>query len=140
MKSFFTIIVLMGFAGVMLFGAFLMVHSGNAESHASCLPTLMGTSECKTNINPLEYVRMHLLALSELINTIPVSGALATFAVFIILLYAASIFDSSRPLLTPQEYYSSSRKNGWRVVQEKILEWTALHEKRDPSFAFAASV
>jgi len=138
MKSFFAITALIGFTGVMLFGVFLMVHSGNASGHTSCLPTLMG-SKCRTNTNPLEYVRVHLGAFTELMNIIPAFGAMAAFAVLVILLYAASIFRSYRPLIAPREHYSFPGESGWQVVQEKFFKWMALHEKRDPSFAFAAS-
>jgi hypothetical protein len=136
MKSLLTIISIIGFAGVMLFGAFLMVHSGN---HTSCLPTLMGTSECSTNINPLEYVRVHLGALTELINAIPSAGVLAAFAILISLLYVAYLFGSDKPLLAPQKYFHFSYEQARSLVEEKLLKWTALHEKRDPSLTFAAS-
>ncbi len=138
MKFFFIIIVLMGFSGAILFGAFLMVHSGSAESHASCLPTLMRKGVCKTNINPLEYARVHLGALTELANIIPAFGATAALAALIILLYTARILGFCYgQLFALRERYFPSCENAWQVVQEKFFSWTALHEKRDPSFAFA---
>ena len=139
MKSFFAIAGLIGFAGAMLFGTFLMVHTGNAGSHTNCPPALMGTSECGTNTNPLEYVRVHLGAFTKLTNAIPAFGALAALAVLITLLSATGVFRSSGPLLAPQEHYIPSHDRTRHVAKEKSLKWTALHEKRDPSFAFAAS-
>ncbi len=139
MKSFITTttIVLIGFAGVMLFGAFLMVHSSDAESHANCLPTFMGTSECQS-VNPLEYVRVHLGALEGLTNAIPAVGVLATFAIVVLSLFAGAAFPRA-PLLAPQRYNFYLKDPGSRLVRRKFLKWFAIHEKRDPLLAFAAS-
>ncbi len=139
MRSFFAIVALIGFVGVILFGSFLMIHSGNAKGHVGCLPTLMGTSECKTNISPLEYARVHLGVLMGLTNAIPTFSIMAAFIILIILLYASSIFGFHRLLLIPQERRSYPLKSRRNAVLEKFLEWVALHEKRDPSLAFAAS-
>ncbi|MDO8469937.1 MAG: hypothetical protein Q7S84_02895 [bacterium] len=139
MKSFFAIVGLIGFAGAMLFGTFLMVHAGNAGSHTNCPPALMGTSECNMNISPLEYVQMHLGALTGLTNAIPAFGALAALAALIILRSATGVFRSSGPFLAPQERHAPPRDSIRHAGQEKSLKWTARHEKRDPSFVFAVS-
>ncbi len=137
MKSFFAIIVLIGFTVVILFGAFLMVHSGNASSHASCLPMLLWNDECKTNINPLEYVRVHLGALTDFMNGIPTFGAMVTLVVLTALLYTVSSSKFYKSFLVSRERYFFTAESKRLVVQKKFLKWMARHEKRDPSFAFA---
>lgn len=134
MKSFLTIATIAGFAAVMLFGAFLMVHSA---THSSCLPNLMGTSECQS-VNPLEYVRVHLGALEGLTSAIPAFSMLAAFALAALLFYADK-FLSREPLLAPQRYSFHTKDSERRFIHRKFLKWFAIHEKRDPSLAFAAS-
>lgn len=134
MKSFLTAITIIGFAGVMLFGAFLMVHSA---THANCLPNLMGTSECQS-VNPLEYVRVHLGALEGLTNAIPALGVLAAFAIAALSLLTGA-FVPRAPLLAPQRYNFYLKNSESRLVHRKFLKWFAIHEKRDPSLVFAAS-
>ncbi len=135
MKSIFTVIALAGFAGVMLFGSFLMIHEA---SHASCLPTLMGTNECQS-ANPLEYVRVHIGALERLTNAIPAFSMLAAFAIIALLFYAGA-FALRKPLLASQKYQLHRWDSEPRSAHRKFLKWFAIHEKRDPSLAFAASI
>ncbi len=137
MKSFFTIVALAGFVGVALFGAFLMIHASNV-SHTSCLPALMRSNEC-TSVNPVEYVRVHVGAITELVSGIPSFSVSAVFTILLVFLYAVFIAELDDPLLVLQEQTVFSREDGRSIVREKVLRWIALHEKRDPSLAIALS-
>ncbi len=132
MKLFFGIIAIIIFAGVMIFGAFLMVN------HDRCPLTLMG-NDCKTNINPLNYALAHIGALIELTNIIPIFSALAALAALALLLCAAGFFNSykSRSASFKNNYFY--RETGLGKIKEKLFRWTALHEKRDCLSSLAAS-
>lgn len=128
----------MGLAGVVLFGALLMIHPSGMGDHTNCLPGLLGTSECKTNIGPLEYVRVHLGVLMGIITTIPTSVVWIALLGLMIFLYVTGIFSSQEASSLQKWHFSVGELEAPRI-QGKLLEWASLHEKRDPSSVFAAS-
>ncbi|MEK7465719.1 MAG: hypothetical protein AAB631_03005 [Patescibacteria group bacterium] len=138
-KSFLVFAALVGLVGVLLFGVRLIAHPNTMGSHANCLPTLTGTSECKTNTNPFEYVRIHLGVFTAMITAIPSSVALAMFSALIVFLCAVTISKSYNSLSASQRQYSLAEENAPRGVLGRLLRWTSLHEKRGLPFVFTTS-
>ncbi len=133
MKPFFAAIGIIVFAGILLFGAFIMMN------HDRCPLTLMGDG-CKTGVDPLEYALAHIGALTELTNIIAASGAIAALVAFITLIYIVSSFDFKKIISVRRKKYYFYRESEKQTIGEKLTKWMAIHEKRDCSSALAASV
>ncbi|OGZ02577.1 MAG: hypothetical protein A2946_01270 [Candidatus Liptonbacteria bacterium RIFCSPLOWO2_01_FULL_53_13] len=132
MKFPSVILLIASVAGVMIFGAFLMLHSGGIDGHGICLPGLIDLRDCAPGISPFEYVGMHMGALNGLIAPpVPATALLLFAAIFMMLAFRAADLADTRnsefTLLRPARAYDAPR------VRQKLLRWFAIREKRDPS-------
>lgn len=132
MKASSAILLIASIAGVMIFGAFLMLHNGGMDGHGICLPGLIDLRDCAPGISPPAYVGMHMGALNGLIAPPTPATILLLFAViFIALAFRAAdlayTHDSGFTLLRLARVYGTPR------IRQKLLRWSAIREKRGPS-------
>jgi len=137
MRTILTIALLIGLVGTMVFGAFLMLHGSDANDHGLCIPGIIDQSECDSAVGPLEYVRIHIGALSAL-TTFPTTATtvfLSLVALGLLGLFRYLIQKRGHSSLSVAAAHSGSFEIESSQSQ-KLLKWFAIHEKRDPSLLF----
>lgn len=116
------LILIIGFAGVSLFGFFLMNHG---DAHAGCIATVAQQIADCPEANALAYLKLHAETYSML-----------SLAVFAGLFFAALLFgafglfsdsreDGSRKPQCAGFSFDPERK---RIALSRALSWRALHE------------
>ena len=130
MKTIGIIVLLAGIAGTLLFSAFLMLHPDGADSHAICLPNLVRTEECKDGAAPFVYLRTHLGSLTGLTAPAFQLAAFALVALWLALRFSPTVRRRDHLVLTPAIDPASGALG--QTLDEKLLAWFAIHEKRDP--------
>ena len=134
-KAFLTIvpfIVLIATVTVAIFGFTLMSEPGHMM--AGCLGTTPGAA-CSTR-GPIEHFEMHLSTFQS-IST----GIAKAFAAFAALAFVVALFLFTRRTEDGQKesFYVSRAHDVFPPTRTPLIHWLALHEKRDPSFAFAVN-
>lgn len=130
MKSFITILLVISISGTMIFGAFLMLHGG-IDGHNICPLGLIDLRDCAPGVNPIEYVSMHLGALNWFVAPTVPTISLLLFAI-VLIVFASRTVDfgyESKDILFA---VSPARISIPPRIQQKLLRWFAMHEKRDP--------
>lgn len=135
MKYFASILLIMSFAGIGIFGSALLDHGMMSSSNTGCGFSAIDGTPCPTNI--MDMTLHHISALQTLTMTIvpSISGWLSLFAS--LLLISVSIFLLYKNLLLPKLGLLPQRLRDLRLhslySQQKITSWLSLFED-SPAF------
>lgn len=134
LKTILSVALFVSFAGAAIFGAYAMTSS---QGHSSACIWILENPNCATAVTPLQHLEYHLGALERLstaaFQPLPLTSLL--LAIFIL-----AIFLRIRPKNAPDSHTQHATRDASETVsvpQAPILRWLSLHEKRDPSFAYA---
>ncbi|OHA44004.1 MAG: hypothetical protein A3G04_02675 [Candidatus Taylorbacteria bacterium RIFCSPLOWO2_12_FULL_44_9] len=131
MKSLALISIFVGFAGISLFGSFLISHS--MVDHMPCVVSVMTGVSCPTN--RIDFAAHHISALQVLSNSpVLVSDGLLLFVIFL----AATLFLAflgKNFLLFPKIFlnFSLRETKEFCFSVHNLTRWLALFE-HSPSF------
>jgi hypothetical protein len=143
MKGILSILTLVSFVGIAVFGLWGM--AGNIGNHmhinsfASCLGSLSQGSSCP--INPAESVNFHLNSFKSFSNSpIPQSAeSMIIFSLILSLVFAFILI--SKRFQSPSEVLTINQENLLRVFKESFqpsknerINWNSLHENSPNSF------
>ncbi len=132
MLRFLKITLLAGIMGVIVFGMFSMLHSGNGAFHGSCIPMMGGGDECNSSVRPFEYISVHMSTFSLLASQAARAEGLGIILlVLCLVLFDTYINEVNVPSAFPIGAVRASVHT--RDVFKKRRGWLAIHEKRDPS-------
>lgn len=121
------------FAGAVLFGAYAM---GSGDGHSIGCIGAFENPNCATAVSPAEHFQYHLGALEGLSLGI-VQQPFATL--LLLTAFILALFLSVLPRDAEDQHSRSLFRKPEKIFapQAPILRWLSLHEKRDPSFAYA---
>lgn len=118
-------------------GAFAMSRIMNSTDHANCLAAIPGSAKCIGGMDPLQFASTHINALMGALLGVVSSLILVLLASLVLLTWLTT--STLSKLSSAAAYYSRifTERNIRSVRKQR--HWISLLEKRDPSFAFAAS-
>ncbi len=136
MKSALATIVILTAVLALVAGSFVMINMG-AGNHANCLAAIPGSPQCIGGMDPFQFAITHINALLGASLGIVGSLILGLFASLMLLAWLAA--PDLANLASAAVNYARIFSDGNIGSIRKQRRWISLHEKRDPSLAFAAS-
>ena len=136
MKSVFSTILIVVAIATLAAGSFAMLHMKDVD-HSNCLAAIPGQPNCVNILNRVQLAVTHINALLSASLGIVNSFVLGLFVSLMLLAWV---------VLSDISGLHGVAKSFLRIFTEGIAEssykqhrWISLHEKRAPSFVFAAS-
>jgi hypothetical protein len=131
MKSLRTIIALVGFISISVFGLLLMPYDGSSHD-ANCFASLINNAEspCPKN-DPLGFANFHNNAIKKISGLIPVDAvSIAYFALIIgLIFYSLLVAPSSQGnFIAHPVFISSADITKTHSSESGKLYWLSLHE------------
>lgn len=126
MKYLATLLLIMSFAGIGIFGFSLFDHTMMNSSNSNCVASTIGGTECPTSI--MSMTLHHISAIQTLTTALPSSSSL--FLLLVSLLFIGLAFFFPHRFNPPQlALYRYRSRDFFSPPQErKYLRWLALHE------------
>ncbi len=135
MKSALATVVVLTAAVALASGGFAMGTMGPG-SHANCLAAIPGSAPCVGGADPIQFAVAHVSAF--LSASLGVAGPLTLAFLLLSMLFAwPPAADALAASATGAAF--SRIFSGTAERMGKQRHWISLHEKRDPSLAYAAS-
>lgn len=131
-----SILIIIGFIGIAVFGFFGMGEHGPEHNFGGCIAALRGEADCSVFKGLLDFASFHLGAFKTFSSAnLSIAAAIMALLAGFALLFAwfrknAPESDFYKKILIPVLAYSFDY--GLRTSHEsKMTSWFALHEKRD---------
>ena len=129
MKYLATLLLIMSFVGVGIFGFALFDHAMMDGSNGGCVASAIDGTECPTNI--VAMVSHHISAIQTLTTTLPASSNWLLLLASL-LLVSVSIFLFYKDLLLPKSELLPQRLRDLSLSslrsRQKIVSWLSLFE------------
>ena len=136
MKSLLTIVLLIGFVGVAVFG-FAGVSHGASDAHDSgCIMALAQGADCPTEERAADFLAFHLGTFKSFSTAIFGEPALASLLTLILLaafIAAAALASDATPSRSVAHFRHRWREFLCAVKQRRLLFWLSLRE-HSPTF------
>jgi len=136
MKQISAILILLGYAGLAVFGVFAMSQSWHMV-RGGCIATVANSAACPPESNPLAFFSFHLDAFKKFSTATLASFAIGFLAIFFGLAHVLRKFFGSELNDAKQQLVSSGLRfseQGPYPLGAQFIRWLALHEN-SPSVA-----
>lgn len=134
MRTYYTVIILVGFISISIFGLLTIHHQGGHITE--CLATqLNGSAIPCPEADPLGFANFHNTALKKISNLLLIDSSAASYMMVISLytLFGFLLFRIvQQRLINPVALYALELQAITYQLPTK-LAWLSLHEKRDPA-------
>lgn len=128
MKYLATLLLIMGFAGIGIFGFALVDHNMQSPNN-DCVASAIDGTECPTNI--MAMTSHHISAIQTLTTTLPASSNWLLLLASLLLI-SVSIFLFNKNLLLPKLEFLPQRLRDLTLhslySKQKVVSWLSLFE------------